>query len=109
MIDDLRRATEPRAIAAALRSVLSGDELVAVAGGARDVASGEQPWDQRRLQELQSLVLTLSDSLTSRGVAQWLHAGNRLLGGRAPLDVLTDGDALAVTAAAASFTEGAYL
>lgn len=109
MIDDLRRATEPRAIIAALRSVLSDDELAAVAGGARDVASGEQSWDQRRLQELRSLVVTLSDSLTPVGVAQWLHAGNRLLGGRAPLDVLTDGDAPEVTAAAASFTEGAYL
>ena len=109
MIDDLRRATEPQRITAALRSVLSTEELVAVAGGARDAASGEQSWDQHRLQELQSLVLTLSDSLTGRGVAQWLHASNRLLGGRAPLDVLTDGDAVAVTAAAASFAEGAYL
>jgi hypothetical protein len=109
VIHDLRRATEPRAIIAALRSVLSVEELVAVAGSAPDVASGEQSWDQRRLQELQSLVLTLSDSLTSRGVAQWLHAENRLLGRRAPLDALAAGDVPEVTAAAASFTEGAYI
>lgn len=93
---------------AALRSVLSDEELVAAAG-ARDVASGEQAWDQRRLQGLQSVVVTLSDSLTTRGVAEWLHAGNRLLGGRAPLDVLADGEIGEVTAAAASFIEGAYI
>lgn len=109
MTDDLRRANEPQAIIAALRSVLSDEELGAVAGGARDVASGEQAWDQRRLQGLQSVVVTLSDSLTTRGVAQWLHAGNRLLGGRAPLDVLADGEIGEVTAAAASFIEGAYI
>ena len=108
MIDDLRRATEPQALVAALRTVLSEDELLAVAGRL-GAGPGEQAWDHRRLDELRSLVVTLSDSLTTAGVAKWLRAGNRLLGGRAPLEVLTDGDVRKVTAAAASFTEGAYL
>lgn len=108
MIDDLRRATEPQALVAALRAVLSEDELIAVAGRS-GTGPGEQSWDHRRLQELRSLVVTLSDSLTPGGLAQWLHAGNRLLGGRAPLAVLADGEVGEVMAAAASFTEGAYL
>lgn len=107
MIEELRKATEPQALVAALRAVLSEDELLAVAGSG--TGSGEQSWDRRRLQEMQSLVLTLSDSLTPDGVAQWLHAGSRLLGGRAPLDVLADGEVGEVTAAAASFIEGAYI
>lgn len=105
MIQDLRRATESRAIVAALRSVLNEEELVAIAGG----TSGRQSWDLRGLEELRSLVLILSDSLTSRGVAQWLHAGNRLLDGRPPLDVLIAGDLRQVREAAASFAEGSYL
>ncbi len=107
MIEELRKATEPQAIVVALRAVLSEDELVAVAGSG--TGSGEQSWDRRRLQEMQSLVVTLSDSLTPSGVAQWLHADSRLLGGRAPLDALAAGDVREVTAAAASFTEGAYI
>ena len=108
MIDDLR-ATEPRAIIAALRSVLSEEELVSIAGDPQAGPGGAPLWDGRRLQELRSLVLTLSDSLTARGVAQWLHAGNRLLGGRSPLDALITGDIREVMAAAESFTDGAYV
>lgn len=41
-----------------------------------------------RLAQLRDLVLLLSDSLTPRGVGQWLHAKNRLLDGQRPVDLL---------------------
>lgn len=54
-------------------------------------------------------MLVLTDSLTPRGVGQWPRAGNRLLAGRRPLDVLHAGDADAVLGAAHSFIDGAYV
>ena len=62
-----------------------------------------------RLDGLREVVRTLADSLTARGVGQWLHAGNRLLQGRRPLEVLQEGDQQAVLAAARSFVDGAYV
>lgn len=62
-----------------------------------------------RLVGLRETVQTLGDSLTPRGVGQWLHAPNRLLGGRPPLEVLRDGDQEAVLEAARSFVDGAYV
>ena len=51
----------------------------------------------------------LSDSLTPRGVGQWLHARNRLLAGERPLDVLVDGRYGEVRDAAQAFVDGAYV
>jgi transcriptional regulator with XRE-family HTH domain len=62
-----------------------------------------------RLAELRDLVSLLSDSLTPRGVGQWLHARNRSLGGERPLDVLREGDFERVEKAARSFVEGGYV
>lgn len=62
-----------------------------------------------RLDGLREVVRTLADGLTPRGVGQWLHAGNRLLGGRRPLDVLREGDRESVLRAARSFVDGAYV
>lgn len=108
MIEYLRQATEPRAIASALSSVLSAEQLRRVAGSGAATNDGD-PWDLRRLRGLQSLVVTLAESLTRSGVVQWLHAENRLLGGRVPLDVLAGGEVDEVVAAAASFIDGAYV
>jgi transcriptional regulator with XRE-family HTH domain len=58
-----------------------------------------------RLAELRDLVSLLSDSLTPRGVGQWL----RSLGGERPLDVLREGDFERVEKAARSFVEGGYV
>ena len=66
-----------------------------------------EPYD--RLAELQSLVVLLSDSLTPRGVGQWLHARNRLLGGERPIDLLGRGEIERVEKAARAFIEGAYV
>jgi len=62
-----------------------------------------------RLDGLREVVRALADSLTPRGVGQWLHAANRLLDGRRPLDVLREGDRDKVLQAARSFVDGAYV
>jgi hypothetical protein len=41
-----------------------------------------------RLQDLREIVLLLSETLTPRGVGQWLRARNRLLGGHKPIELL---------------------
>lgn len=62
-----------------------------------------------RVDGIREVALALSDSLTERGVGQWLHARNRLLNGARPLDVLREGSLDRVLAAAASFADGAYV
>lgn len=56
------------------------------------------------------LEVLLADSLTERGVAQWLASPNRLLGGRRPSELLEEGHGDEVLAAAAeSFVAGDYV
>jgi len=62
-----------------------------------------------RLAELRDLVVLLSDSLTPRGVGQWLHARNRLLESERPVDLLADERFDEVREAAESFIGGAYV
>lgn len=59
-----------------------------------------------RLAKLRDLVLLLSDSLTARGVGQWLHAKNRLLDGDRPVDLLAEERYEEVRGAAESFIDG---
>lgn len=59
-----------------------------------------------RLAQLRDLVLLLSDSLTPRGVGQWLHAKNRLLDGQRPVDLLAKDRYEDVRSAAESFIDG---
>ena len=46
------------------------------------------------------------DSLTPRGVGQWLHAKNRLLDGGRPIELLAQGHYAEVRGAAESFIDG---
>ena len=62
-----------------------------------------------RLAQLRDLVLLLSDSLTQRGVGQWLHAKNRLLDGERPVDLLAEDRHERVHGAAAAFIDGSYV
>lgn len=62
-----------------------------------------------RLARLRDLVLLLSDSLTPRGVGQWLHAQNRLLDGQRPVDLLAADRYEVVFEAAQAFIDGAYV
>ncbi len=62
-----------------------------------------------RLAQLRDLVVLLSDSLTPRGVGQWLHAKNRLLDGERPVDLLANDRFDDVRGAAEAFIDGAYV
>ncbi len=64
---------------------------------------------EERLLALRQVVLLLDDSLSPRGVGQWLRAHNTLLGGRRPLALLADGDVDDVRGAAAAFADGSYV
>jgi transcriptional regulator with XRE-family HTH domain len=61
------------------------------------------------LDDLKAIVEELSDSLTAKGVRQWLHGRNRLLDGDRPIDRLHKGDFEAVYKAAQAFGRGYYV
>ena len=111
----LERAVEAGEIVRALRHYgVSQAEVGAVAGvsdrAVRSWASnGIRPDRYDRLSELRDVALLLSDSLTPRGIGQWLHARNRLLGGGRPLELLAKGQAEEVRHAAQAFVEGSYV
>ena len=116
-IQELERAVEAGDVVHALKEygVTQADVAKASGAEAKTVyawrASKSRPRNTtyQRLDGLRETVRILSDSLTQRGVGQWLHAPNRLLDGRLPLDVLRDGDQPAVLAAAQAFIDGAYV
>lgn len=67
------------------------------------------PYDRRARAELRDLVALLSDSLSPRGVGQWMYARNRLLKAERPIDLLSAGRFDEVRLAARSFIEGSYV
>lgn len=111
----LERAVEAPEIVRALRSYgVTQTEVGAVAGVSDRAVRG---WTQSairperydRLAELRDLVLLLADSLSARGVGQWLHARNRLLAGERPIEVLAAGRSEQVRGAAQAFVDGSYV
>ncbi len=115
MATTLDRAVEPDEIVAALRPFGVSQRDVAAATQVSDRAvrawraGGIHAESYDRLQDLREIVLILSDSLTARGVGQWLHARNRLLKGARPIDLLAEGRVDEVRQAAHSFVDGAYV
>lgn len=113
----LERAVEPDEIIGALRKVGLTQRDIATAVHVTDrtihdwakAAVEVRSSNYDRLVDIRDVVLILRDSLTERGIKQWLRARNRMLGGRRPLEVLHDGDADAVRNAARAFSEGVYL
>ena len=111
----LQRAVEAPEIVKALRSYGVTQIDVASVAGVTDRAvrgwtrSEIRPQRYDRLAELRDLAILLSDSLTPKGVGQWLHARNRLLGGVRPIDALGDGHFIEVHKAAQGFVDGAYV
>jgi len=111
----LERAVEPNEIVAALgRYGLTQRDIAAAAHVSERTVyawkrehGGDRNYD--RLAVVREVVLVLRDSLTDRGVGQWLRARNRLLQGRRPVEVLGEGDIEAVRRAAAAFAEGVYV
>jgi hypothetical protein len=111
----LERAVEAPEIVQALRGFgVSQSDVGAVTGvsdrAVRGWASSQiRPDRYDRLADVRDIALILSDSLSPRGVGQWLHARNRLLEGRRPLEVLADGSVEEVRQAAQAFVDGAYV
>jgi transcriptional regulator with XRE-family HTH domain len=62
-----------------------------------------------RLDDLHAVVKELDDSLTAKGVRQWLHGRNRHLDGARPIDCLAKGEFDAVYKAAQAFSRGYYV
>lgn len=94
----LTQASIAKATGATVRSVRNWQETSAI-----------RPQNDERLRELREIVLLLRETLTPRGVGQWLNARNRLLGGRRPIEVIAEGHANAVRDAANAYVEGAYV
>ncbi len=111
----LDRAVEASEIVAALKPFGITQNDVAAVTRVSDRAvrswktSGIRPDRYDRLAEFRDLVILLSDSLTARGVGQWLHAKNRLLKGNRPVDLLSEGRFGEVRDAATAFVDGTYV
>ena len=94
----LTQASIAKATGATVRSVRNWQETSAI-----------RPQNDERLRELREIVLLLRETLTPRGVGQWLNARNRTLAGRRPIDVMAEGRTDAVRDAAKAYVEGAYI
>ena len=99
---------------ARLRRSMTAEELAEVAAvRPRQVqhwAAGRhrpQGASRDRLLEVDYVVELLNEVYDEEGVEIWLHARNRSLGARRPLDVLIEGDFPAVLAAVERLTSGA--
>jgi hypothetical protein len=71
--------------------------------------SAIRPLYEERLRELQQIVVILSESLTPRGVSQWLRAKNRMLNNERPVMILSQGNATSVLQVAKAYRDGAYI
>ncbi|HUH67427.1 MAG TPA: DUF2384 domain-containing protein [Mycobacterium sp.] len=115
MADTLDRAVEASEIVDALKSFgITQVDVAAVTQVSDRAVRGWRTGDIRpdrydRLVQLRDLVLLLSDSLTPRGVGQWLHAKNRLLDGERPVDLLAKERYDEVRRAAEAFIDGSYV
>ena len=115
MAPTLDRAVEASEIVDALKpfGVTQGDVAAVTHVSDRAVrgwrTSDIRPDRYDRLAQLRDLVILLSDSLTPRGVGQWLHAKNRLLEGQRPVELLAEGRYDTVREAAEAFVDGAYV
>ena len=111
----LERAVETADVVHALRQFgLQAALALATRASLRSVrnwqrTSAIRPQTEDRLRDLREVVLLLQETLTPRGVGQWLRARNRLLGGRRPLEALAAGEVQGVREAAAAYVEGAYV
>jgi hypothetical protein len=113
--DTLDRAVEASEIVDALKSFgVTQLDVAAVTQVSDRAVRGWRTADIRpdrydRLAQLRDLVLLLSDSLSPRGVGQWLHAKNRVLDGARPVDLLAQDHYAEVRTAAESFVDGSYV
>ena len=65
--------------------------------------------NRERIDDLRTIIEELEDSLTPKGIRQWLCARNRSLDGERPIERLSRRDFNAVYKAARAFAEGYYI
>ena len=112
----LERAVAAGEVVAALRLFGIKQRMIALSTGATE--RSVRNWKRTSaiaskyedgLRKLQEIVLILTETLTPRGVGQWLSAPNRVLKLRRPIEVLAEGTAAAVRKAALANVEGTYV
>lgn len=112
---DLRRAVEAQDVLVLLRvrARLTQDTIASATGASlRSVRNWEhhavrlRPRNDDRLRYFAEIVATLAGTLTPRGITQWLHAHNRALANRRPLDVIATDTHDRVLTAALDLTAG---
>jgi transcriptional regulator with XRE-family HTH domain len=74
-----------------------------------DMREVRAPRFTEQIDDLRMIVKELEDSMTAKGIRQWLRARSRYLDGKRPIDVLRAGGFDDVLEAARSFREGDYL
>lgn len=84
-------------------------EDVKVVSGWETDGTKPGPKTYTKLIGLHAILMVLADSLSMRGVGQWLHTGNRILDGQRPLDALSEGQDHEVMEAANAFVDGSYV
>lgn len=116
MATALDRAVEVRDVVKALAGFTLTQADLAQATGASERSvrnwkktSAIRSEYEERLRDVRDIALILQDSLTPRGVGQWLRARNRMLGGRRPLELIHESDLAKVKEAAQAFVDGAYV
>ena len=112
----LDRAVEAGDVVRRLRDYGLTQSAIAKATGATirsvrnwEATSAIRPRNDERLRDLREIVLILRETLTEKGVSQWLRARNRTLNGRRPIELLETGDVNTVRDAAKAYVEGAYV
>jgi hypothetical protein len=112
----LRRAAAANEIVDALETIGYTQKQIAKAAGASDrsvrnwAATGAiRPAFNDRIRELFQISLLLSDTLTWRGVTQWMSARNMLLDNERPIDLIARDENARVRGAVEAFLEGYYV
>ncbi len=112
----LRRAVAANEIVDALETIGYTQKQIAHAAGASDrsvrnwAKSGAIRADfNDRIRELFEISLLLSDSLTGRGVTQWVSAKNVLLNNQRPIDLIPKDQSDLVRGAVEAYLDGSYV
>ncbi|MEO6351448.1 MAG: DUF2384 domain-containing protein [Candidatus Limnocylindrales bacterium] len=100
----------------ALEKIGYTQKQIAKAAGATDrsvrnwsTTGAIRPAFNERIRELFQISLLLSDSMTWRGVTQWMDARNKLLDNQRPIDLLARDESGSVRGAVESFLAGYYI
>jgi transcriptional regulator with XRE-family HTH domain len=111
-----RKPVETPDVVTALESIGFTQKQIARAAGASDrsvrnwIKTGSIRADfDERVRELFEISLLLSDTLTGRGVTQWVSAKNALLDNQRPIDLIHNDQGDRVRGAVEAFLDGAYV